>query len=205
MNLAGLQPTSLIDYPGTICAVVFTQGCNLTCPFCHNPGLIPYQGPDHFPEEEFFAFLEKRKGKLDGISITGGEPLLQPDLIPFIKRINEMGFKVKLDTNGTLPKKLKEIINSGLLDFLAMDIKSSLQNYSKAVGGIDIDVEKIKKSVELIRDFQKYEFRTTVVPGLVSEQDIKAIGSWLEGIKNFSIQQFKNENTYASDYRELEP
>ncbi|MDD3625922.1 MAG: anaerobic ribonucleoside-triphosphate reductase activating protein, partial [bacterium] len=142
MLIAGYLPSSLSDFPGKICSIIFTQGCNFKCPFCHNPELIPAKGTTTVNEDEFFAFLQKRKGKLDGVSITGGEPLIHDDIVEFIKKIKDLGFLVKIDTNGSYPQQLEKILNSGLVDFAAMDVKTSPEKYSQ-VTGYDIDFNKI--------------------------------------------------------------
>tara|TARA_Y100000310_G_C20668309_1_gene808845 strand:- start:564 stop:1262 length:699 start_codon:yes stop_codon:yes gene_type:complete len=197
-NIKGLQPVSLIDFPGQISAVLFFSGCNMKCQFCHNPELVltPNQG-ENFDEEKIFNYLESRRGKIDGLVITGGEPTLQEGLKEFIQKVKARGFLVKLDTNGLLPDKLEELIP--IIDFVAMDIKSSLKNYSN-ICGVKIDQEKIKKSVELIKENAKdYEFRTTVVKGLVSKEDIVDICNWLKGSKKYAIQQFDKRQKLIND------
>ena len=149
MDIAGLQKMTLLDFPGRVACTVFTGGCNLRCPFCHNAGLV--KNPCEFPnaEEEVLSYLTARKSILKGVCVTGGEPLLQPDLIPFLQKIKALGLAVKLDTNGGLPQKLKGAIESGLVDFIAMDIKSAPKTYSLA-SGADIPFEVFKKSIEII-------------------------------------------------------
>lgn len=196
---------TLIDYPGKIAATVFTVGCNFRCPFCHNPELVAMNwsgGHGLVSEKDFFAFMDTRKGKLDGVCITGGEPTIQPDILNFMKKIKEHGFLVKLDSNGTRPDVLKKAIDDKLVDYLAMDIKSSLENYEKAclsgqIAGSEkpmiLDKERIKLSVDLIRNSGiNYEFRTTVVPGIHSYEDFEKIGQWLKGVKNYNLQAFQN-------------
>jgi pyruvate formate lyase activating enzyme len=195
MILGGLQKLTLIDYPGHIAATVFSVGCNFRCPFCHNPELV--SGSHNLVsgklEKDFFELLENRKGKLEGICITGGEPTLQPDLQEFIQKIKGMGFKVKLDTNGARPDVLRLLYSKKLLDYVAMDIKSSLKNYVKTANS-KIDLERIKLSVELIKNSQiDYEFRTTVVPSLHSESDFEKIGEWLKGSKKYVLQAFEDK------------
>ncbi len=204
MKVKGLLPISLIDYPGNLAAVMFTQGCNFRCPFCHNPELIPFNNEELIPEKEIFSFLNKRVGKLDGVSITGGEPLLQKDLHRFIKEIKHLGFKVKLDTNGSNPELLHDLIEEGNLDFIAMDVKTSRENYSHAIG-VDFDISKIIQSIDLVKQFKEYEFRITVVPGLVDIDDITRIGEWLVSAKTIVIQQFINKITFADEYQKLKP
>lgn len=193
MRIGGFQKLTLIDYPGKIAATVFTVGCSFRCPFCHNPELVlssefTVRGNQ---EEEFFAHLAKRKGKLEGVCITGGEPTIQPDIIDFIKRVKELGFAVKLDTNGTRPDVLMKIISDRLVDFIAMDIKNTPENYSKTVG-LEADVERIKLSVDLIKNSRiLHEFRTTVVPGIHKEEDFLKIARWIEGSESYFLQEYR--------------
>jgi len=194
--LGGLQKVTLIDYPGKVSATVFTIGCNFRCPFCHNPELVfPDIGgaTGSVSEKEFFEFLKKRKGKLDGICITGGEPTIQKDILDFMAKIKKMGFLVKLDTNGTRPDVLKKAFEENLVDFVAMDIKNCLDKYDKT-NGVEADLDRIKLSVDLIKNSGKgYEFRTTVVPGLHELKDFDKIGMWLEGSESYALQKFRNE------------
>ena len=200
MLIAGLQKMTLIDYPGKVAATVFTPGCNFRCPFCHNPELVhsshfTVHGNEQVEKrmDEFFEFLEMRRGKLDGICITGGEPTLQPNLVEFIKKVKGLGFAVKLDSNGTRPGVLQKLLKSRLVDYVAMDIKASPENYAR-VCGVEANLEKIKKSVELIRDLaDDYEFRTTVVPGLHSEEEFKEIADWLSGSRRYVLQAFQDQ------------
>jgi len=194
MLIGGLHKTTLIDYPGKVAATVFTLGCNFNCSFCHNSELVDKGKIEEQPvmeEKVFFDFLESRKKLLDAICITGGEPTIHNDLIDFIGKIKEKGFLVKLDTNGSRPKILSELFQKNLIDFTAMDIKSSLKKYHQAIGG-QFKQQNILKSIDLIRNSGKeYEFRTTVVPGLVDKGDIKEIGQMLKGSKSFALQQFE--------------
>ena len=208
MRIGGFQKFSLIDYPGKICAIVFTQGCNFRCPYCHNPELVkPSLFGKTIIEEEIFSFLEKRKGKLDAVEITGGEPTLQKDLVDFIHRVKEMGYLVKLDTNGSNPEMLEIIINHGLVDYIAMDIKAPLEKYKEVTHSV-ISPEKIKRSIRIIMNSNiKYEFRTTVVKSQLSREDIISIGKLIEGAKLYVLQKFipsktldpnfLNEKTYS--------
>lgn len=194
MRIGGYQKLTLIDYPGKIATTVFTVGCSFRCPFCHNPELVlstQFPAPNNM-EEEFFAFLEKRRGKLEGICITGGEPTIQPDIIDFIKKIKAMGFLVKLDSNGTRPDVLRKVIREKLVDFIAMDIKNSPKKYSKTTGTL-VDIERIKLSVEMIMNSGiDYEFRTTVVPGFHTEKDFEEIAKWIKGAKAYYLQEFRD-------------
>ena len=196
MNIGGYQKLTLIDFPGHLATTVFTVSCNFRCPFCHNPELVlggrrPVSGTENKTEQEFFAFLEKRKGKIEGVCITGGEPTLQPDLVEFIRKVRAMGFLVKLDTNGARPDILKKLLDLKLLDFVAMDIKNQLGRYSETVG-VKVDIERIKLSVDLIRHSRlPYEFRTTVVPGIHAEKDFLEIAQWLSGAKAYYLQEYR--------------
>ena len=196
MILGGLQKMTLIDYPDHIAATVFTVGCNFRCPFCHNPELIisSFQFPvSNVLENDFFDFLETRQGKLEGICITGGEPTIQPDIVDFIRKIKGLGYKVKLDTNGTRPDVLRRLFSERILDFVAMDIKSHLDDYDRTTNS-KVDIERIRLSVDLIRNSGiDYEFRTTAVPGLHKEADFAGIGKWLEGSKKYVLQAFEDK------------
>jgi pyruvate formate lyase activating enzyme len=198
MNIGGYQKLTLIDFPGTLATTVFTIGCNFRCHFCHNPELVLgsanlLSGTENKIEQEFFAFLDKRKGKLGGVCITGGEPTLQPDLIEFIKKVRAMGFLIKLDTNGARPDVLKKLLDLKLLDFVAMDIKNKLEKYSETVG-VKVDTERIKLSVDLIRNSRVlYEFRTTVVPGIHEDEDFLEIAQWLSGARAYYLQEYREE------------
>jgi len=212
MKIGGLQKLTLIDYPGKIAATVFLFGCNFKCPFCQNPELVDpkrrtvlrnFGGQSSV--NNFFKFLDKRKDFLEGVCITGGEPTIRPDLIDFIKKIKNKGFLIKLDTNGSNPEILEKLIKENLLDFIAMDIKSSQNNYSKAAG-VKVDLGKINKSIDLIKNSNiDYEFRTTVVPGLVGKKDIEEIGKWLKGTKNFALQQFQNKKVLDKEFEKIQP
>lgn len=193
MRIGGFQKLTLIDYPGKIATTVFTVGCSFRCPFCHNPELVLSSKfvPKGKQEEEFFNHLGKRKGKIEGVCITGGEPTIQLGIIDFIKRIKEMGFAVKLDTNGTRPDVLKKLLDERLLDFVAMDIKNQLKKYDKTTGTKG-DKKRIKLSVGLIMNSRlPYEFRTTVVPGLHEEKDFLEIARWLQGARAYYLQEYR--------------
>ncbi len=191
MIIEGLQKLTLLDYPGHVACTIFTHGCNLRCPFCHNAGLVVRPPESSISEEELAVFLNKRKGILDGICITGGEPMLQKDIIEFLRFLRGFGYKIKLDTNGFYPDKLEIALKEGLVDYVAMDIKSSPENYGRVVGIEDIDIAPVLKSVSLIMNSGiDYEFRTTAVKGLHSVSDFEKISTWLSGTKHYFIQQF---------------
>ena len=200
MRIAGLQKLTLLDYPEHTACTVFTAGCNLRCPFCHNSELVlPERKPPLLAEEEFFSFLSKRQGILDGVCVTGGEPLLQPDIGDFLARIKALGFAVKLDTNGTRPQVLRQLVEQGLVDYVAMDIKNSPDSYAKTAGIPDMDLTPIRESVDyLMSGAVDFEFRTTVADGLHTAQDMAAIGQWLQGAKRYYLQQFKDSGDILS-------
>jgi pyruvate formate lyase activating enzyme len=190
-SIKGLQKTSLVDYPPYIACTIFFSGCNFRCGFCYNIDIVnDSKDLKEYSEEEIFKFLDSRGNLLDAVCLTGGEPTLYPGLKEFISKIREKGFKIKIDTNGLNPSKLKEVIK--LVDYVAMDIKSSKEKYSKAAG-VKVDISKIEESVELIKnDAADYEFRTTVIPEFFTEEDVVSIGKWLKGSKKYALQQFKN-------------
>ena len=190
--IGGIQKTSLLDFPDKISAIVFTQGCNFNCGYCHNPDLLNSK-KDIYSTDVFFEFLEKRRGKLDGVVITGGEATLQPDLIPFIKEIKSRGFLVKLDTNGYRPEVLKEALD--IVDYVAMDIKAPLEEYSK-ITNTQIDVKKIEESIKLLQKSNvAYEFRTTVMKSQLSYDDFRKIGELIKGTENYFLQKFEAKTT----------
>ncbi len=204
MEIKGLQKMSLIDYPGKMSAVVFLGGCNFRCPFCHNPELVENSGLPTIEEKRVLGFLETRKKWLDGVVVTGGEPCLNPRLPEFVNKIKEMGFLVKLDTNGSNPRMLEQLVK-GSLDFVSMDIKAPLGKYGE-VAGVDVNVKDIEKSVDVIRSSGlEYEFRTTVVPGLVGRRDVVEIGKWLKGSEKYCIQQFRPSKTLDSRFQKVGP
>ena len=192
MRLGGLQKLTLLDYPGLVACTVFTVGCNMRCPFCQNASLVNrIEEENLLSEEEFFSFLKKRQGILDGVCITGGEPTLQPDLNDFIARIKSMGYKVKLDTNGSFPDKVKEILDSGNVDFVAMDLKNTLDRYPETVGVPGFDTSKISESIDIIRNSGvEYEFRTTVVSPLHRPEDFGELAKMVEGSPRYFLQNF---------------
>ena len=198
MKIGGLQKLSLLDFPEKTACIVFTEGCNLRCPFCHNASLVT-RGGDFVTEDELFTLLTRRKGVLDGVVITGGEPLLHKDLMDLIIKIKEKGYLVKLDTNGCFPDRLNEIIESGLIDYVAMDVKNSPDKYAQTVGIKDFDVQPVKDSVQLLkRGKVDYEFRTTVVKPFFDETDFMKIGEWIKGANKYYLQKFKDSGDLIS-------
>lgn len=212
MVIHGINKLTLVDYPEKMAAILFTGACNFRCPFCHNSSLVlnPAAEPV-ISEDEIFAFLKKRRGVLDGVVVTGGEPTLNKDLIPFLGRIKELGYSVKLDTNGYRPDVLKEAIDSGFVDYVAMDIKNSLDAYPVTAGLTFFTKENIERSVELlIGGGVTYEFRTTVVKELHSEKNFEKIGQWLKNADSYFLQSFVfsedtiEKNLTAPTFEELE-
>jgi pyruvate formate lyase activating enzyme len=198
MKFAGIQKTTLIDYPGKVACTLFTYGCGFRCPFCHNPELVIEKPHGLFSEDRVWKFLEGRVGKLDGVAITGGEPLIHDDLINFVERVKNLGFLVKLDTTGYYPDKVKPLLP--LVDYWAMDIKNCPEKYS-LTSGVDVDVSRIRESIKLIMDKGKdYQFRTTFVPGLHDESCVKNIGKLIQGAKLYVIQNFSGGKTIDPEY-----
>ena len=206
INIKGVQKTSLIDYPGQVASIIFVSRCNFRCPFCHNPELVFNEIKEDIKPEEVFDFLKKRKRWTGGVCITGGEPMLHKGLPEFMKEINNLGFKVKVDTNGTNPEMIKKIIDEKLVDYIAMDIKAPLDDYKKATK-VNVDMKAIQKSIDIIMNSGiKYEFRTTVVPGLFDEKDAEKIGKWLKGAKKMCLQQFRNQDKVLDEkFQGIEP
>ncbi len=206
MKVFGLQKLTLLDYPGNVAATVFTAGCNMRCPFCHNASLVENINPkDEVGEAAVFDLLKKRKGILDGICITGGEPMLHDGLASFIKQVKDMGYKVKLDTNGSFPNKLEELLNEGLLDYVAVDIKNSKEKYSITTGMQNFDTSLIDKTISLLKNSNiDYEFRTTVLKNFHTVDDIKAIALWIKGSKAYYLQNFVDTGMLLSKDK-LEP
>ena len=190
MRLGGLQKMTLLDFPGRVACTVFTVGCNFRCPFCHNSSLVVTPEVPEFPQDDFFAFLEKRRGLLDGVAITGGEPLLHPDMPTFLRRIRALGYAVKLDTNGAFPDRLAAVLEAGLVDYVAMDVKNSKEKYERTAGVAGI-LPNVERSVELLRAGKTpFEVRTTLVDELHELEDFAAIGQWLVGTERYFIQGF---------------
>ncbi|MDD7740917.1 MAG: anaerobic ribonucleoside-triphosphate reductase activating protein [Fusicatenibacter sp.] len=193
MKIHGFQKLTLLDYPGKVACTVFTGGCNFRCPFCHNGNLVQYpQLEPLIDEEEVFFVLNKRKGILDGVCVTGGEPTLDEGLTSFVRKVKEMGFLVKLDTNGYRPEVLKSLVKQGLLDYVAMDIKNAPARYGETAGVTSIDLLKINESVEFLKSGAvDYEFRTTVTRELHGKAEFEAIGKWLAGAKRYFLQNYR--------------
>ena len=201
MIFGGLQKTSLIDFPDRISSILFTVGCNLRCPFCHNWRLILNPKPPFLSEDEALKILLKRKKYVDAVVITGGEPAMNRDLPKFVRRLKENGFSVKLDTNGFYPETLRKCLP--YLDYIAMDVKTSLEKY-KLLGAKDTD--KLLHSIKIVKEGEvDYEFRNTVVPGIVNEEDIPKIGRVVEGAKRFVFQQFRPGETLDKAFNNVKP
>ena len=199
MKISGIQRLTLLDFPGRTACTVFTPGCNLRCPFCHNASLALNTAEESFNEAELFSYLEKRRGVLDGVAITGGEPLLQKDIVPFIRRIYDMGFQVKLDTNGFFPTALSDAVSSGCVSYIAMDIKNSIEKYAETVGIRGVSLDNVLRSIAIIMASGiEYEFRTTAVAEFHTPDDFEQIGSLILGAKNYYIQKFKDSGELIS-------
>ena len=201
MKICGLQKLTLLDYPEKVACTVFTGGCDLRCPFCHNASLVlgaPF--PDEIPESELFAYLQKRSGVLDGVCVTGGEPLLQPGLEDFLERVHALGLSVKLDTNGTFPKRLRSLVEAGLVDYVAMDVKNSPERYAETTGVSDFDFSAVRESINfLLTGSVDYEFRTTVVKGLHDAESLRAAASSIKGAKRYFLQKFVDSGELIED------
>ena len=192
MIIGGFQKLTLVDYPGHTACIVFTQGCNFKCPFCHNSDLISCNNSNKIDEQVLFDYLDKRKGLIDGVCISGGEPLLQKDIELFIKKIKEKGYKIKLDTNGSNPSLLKELLDEGYLDYVAMDIKNSFTKYDLTTG-IKTNIEKIKESINILKSSTiDYEFRTTIAKELHTLDDLKNILEYIGSNVKFYIQNYRD-------------
>ena len=204
--IKGLQKVSLIEYPGKISAIVFLGKCNFKCHFCYNIDLVKnYKKLPDIPEKKVLDFLSTRKGLLDGVAITGGEPTLYKDLPKFMKKIRDLDFLVMLETNGSDPKMLKDLIDKQLLNYIAMDIKAPLERYDE-VTGVKTDKKKIQESIDIIRNSGvDYEFRTTVIPKYFKKKDALSIGKWLKGSKCYYLQQFVKEKTLNKSLEKIEP
>ena len=209
MFIKGLQKTTLLDYPGKVACTIFTGGCNFRCPFCHNASLVTrIDSEERIDEDELFSYLEKRKGILDGVCITGGEPLLQPDIEAFCQKIKKLGLLIKLDTNGSFPTKLRSLLDANLIDYIAMDIKNSKKEYAKTCGIREFP-QNVEESIRIIRSASvPYEFRTTVVRELHTKESVRALAEWIAGADRYFLQGFIDsgdliENNYSA-YSEAE-
>jgi pyruvate formate lyase activating enzyme len=202
MKIKGLQKITLIDYPGKIGCTIFLFGCNFRCGFCHNPELVIRDDGNYFSEEEILNFLDKRKKYLDAVCISGGEPLLTLEF-DFLRKIREKGYLVKIDTNGSFPERLRAIIDQNLVDFIAMDIKSSREKYDE-ITNTNVEIKKIEDSIKIISDFPNYEFRTTILEKYHSEEDFREMMNWLKQLtgkklKKFCLQGFKNSGKLINE------
>ena len=210
MLISGVQKFTMIDYPEKVAAIIFTPGCNMRCKFCHNkefvlPEEIKELRSSFIPQEAVLNFLETRKGKLDGVVISGGEPTIQPDLKDFIISVRKMGFLVKLDTNGNLPNVLKELVNENLLDYVAMDVKTTLKNYQDLVGNL-ANPKKVGESIEFLKQNRiPYEFRTTIIDGVHTTDIIKEMAQLLEGSEKLYLQKFRPETTLDPKFQNKKP
>lgn len=193
MRFGGIQKLTLLDFPGKVACTVFTVGCNFRCPFCHNASLVTHtEDAGLLEESELLSFLSKRRGIIEGVCLTGGEPLIWPDAGEFLGRVREMGYSVKLDTNGSCPERLAEILEKGLADYVAMDVKSSPRGYALAAG-TENALESVEKSVLLLKEGKvPFEFRTTVVKGLHTPEDVEDIGRWIAGAERYYLQGFRD-------------
>ncbi len=202
IKIGGLQKMTLLDFPDTVAAIVFVAGCNFRCGFCHNPDLIEIKPQAKFiSEEEILDFLAQRKNLLDGVCITGGEPLIYKDLEPFLKRIKDLGYLIKLDTNGFDPESLNKIIDHKLVDYIAMDIKGTLSQYP-IITGVKVDVNKIKKSLNsIMKSGLPYEFRTTVFPKYHNLEAVEKIAKMIKGADKYYLQKFNSHKTYNPDFK----
>lgn len=196
MKIHGLQKMTLLDYPGKVACTAFLGGCDFRCPFCHNAELLDAAAPAEMDDAALLLFLEKRKGLLDGVAITGGEPLLRSDIFELLSKIRALGYPVKLDTNGNHPEKLKAVVNAGLVDYVAMDVKNSPARYAETVGLASFDMTGIRESIDfLLGGAVDYEFRTTVVQELHDEQSFEEIGKLIRGARRYFLQSFTDRDT----------
>ncbi len=206
-RIVGFAKTSLLDWDGMIATTVYLQGCNLRCPFCHNPDLVSVNGEvEEAPWEVLEEYLSENNDFLDGVVVTGGEATLNEDLPDMIRRIRSLGLKVKLDTNGTNPGMLEDLLRAGLLDCVAMDVKGPLDQQYSQVCGTEVDLEAIKRSIELIMTSGvDYEFRTTVVPHYLNPGDVERIAAYIGGAKKYALQRFKNDRTLDKRLGQIQP
>ena len=196
MNIHGLQKMTLLDFPGKVACTVFLGGCDMRCPFCHNWELVDASAQAIMDENELFRFLGGRIGLLDGVAFTGGEPLMRNDLMDVIKRIRDMGFKIKLDTNGNHPDRLRSVVDAGLIDYVAMDVKNSPERYGETIGLLGFDISRIKESIDYLMNCgTDYEFRTTVVKQFHDEDSFKGIAELIKGAEKYYLQGFVDRET----------
>ncbi len=196
MKIQGLQKMTLLDFPGKVACTVFLGGCDFRCPFCHNGELLDGTAPAVMDDQELLRFLKGRQGLLDGVAVTGGEPLLRKDLPDLLRAVRDLGFAVKVDTNGNHPDALEGLLREGLADYIAMDIKNSPKRYALTVGLDRLDLTPVRRSVQLLMDGGvPYEFRTTVVDELHSAEDFEAIGQWIQGAKAYFLQSFTDRDS----------
>lgn len=200
MRIEGMQKLTLLDYPGKTAAILFAHGCDFRCPFCHNAGLVTRPAANAVAEEEILAYLQKRQGLLDGVVLTGGEPLLQADAGELLAKIRALGYAVKLDTNGSYPDRLAALLNAGLVDYVAMDIKNRPEKYRETAGCTDAQLAAVRRSVELLLTGDTdYEFRTTVTGKLHTPDDIGAAAAWIAGARRYFLQPFKDSGDLVGD------
>lgn len=200
MIISGFQKMTLLDFPGKVACTIFTGGCNFRCPFCHNALLVTEDYKEEFSEDEVISFLEKRRGLLDGVCITGGEPLLHKDIAEFIRKIKEMGYAVKLDTNGSFPDRLKALVSDGLVDYVAMDIKNCMDKYALTAGSDESILPKVEESIDfLLGGKVDYEFRTTVVKEFHTVPDIAAAAVRIKGARRYFLQYFEDSGGLISE------
>jgi len=204
--IAGLQKLTLLDFPGRLSATIFTPGCDLRCPFCHNASLVNDATSNQFSPEDVLSFLAERKGRLTGLAITGGEPLMQTDIIDFIREVKKIGYAVKLDTNGTYPERLRQILDEGLVEYVAMDIKNCFDSYPKTIGLEGANnvckplIDNIKKSIDILKESGvAFEFRTTVVKELHSKDELISMAKEIGNVENYFIQSYKDSGDVLND------
>jgi pyruvate formate lyase activating enzyme len=208
MKIGGLQKLTLIDYPGRLAATVFLTGCSFYCPWCYSSEIVVPEKIKKHPQlslKYFFNFLKERKKFLEGVVVCGGEPTIHKDLPDFIKKIKKMGYLVKLDTNGSNPKMLEKLIKEKLLDYVAMDVKAPKEKYSQVVGK-KVNIKDIEKSIDILKTGKvDYEFRSTIIPGLLEKEDVINMAKWIQGAKSYYLQQFRPEKTIDPSFENVKP